>query len=116
MDEYAQILTNVSARENIVQSRMARIQKLDQLIAREARRQGQPPASPKIEQARQNIIDALVKRITHAPETDLSSYYDKLDQIDALISNRGVPTPPPAGMAPAPSLKPALPQLTQRAG
>ncbi|MEO1660900.1 MAG: hypothetical protein AAFR51_07930 [Pseudomonadota bacterium] len=115
MNDYAQVLTNVSAREDLVRSRMARIQQLDQLMERESRRQGQPPAPPQIEQARQEIINALVTRITHAPETNLSPYYDKLDRIDALIANDGVPPPLPAGVAPAPSLKPALPQL-QRAG
>lgn len=109
MNEYADVLTNVNAREGLIESRMARVQQMDRLMEREARREGHPTTSSEIERARQEILDSLIKKITHAPMSDLSPYYSKLDQIDALIASGGVPPARPEGVPPAPSLKPALP-------
>ncbi|MEM7327894.1 MAG: hypothetical protein AAF437_04085 [Pseudomonadota bacterium] len=111
MNDYADILTNVSARQGLIESRMARVQQIDRLMEREAQRDGQPPASPEIERARQEIINGLIKKIRHAPQTDLRAYHDKLDRIDELIASGGVPALRPEGVPPTPSLKPALPQL-----
>lgn len=108
-NEYANALTLSNPSEGRVEFFAARVHQMDQLLKRESA--DRPRGSVELEKARADILQGLVTRIKHRPTEDLSSYYQRLDQIDALIATGGVPAPRPAGVPPAPSLKPALPQL-----